>query len=147
MGTVKEIKLSTTKIKTFTGEDVSIPNNLILQQPLKNFTRTSERRIDLRCGVSYSDDLEKVIEIVENTIDKEIETDESREINIFFEEFGDSSINFVAQFWMSTSEQFSYLRTRSKAIISIKKAFDKEGIDIPFPIRTIDFSNNLSLKK
>jgi small conductance mechanosensitive channel len=146
-GTVKEIKLSTTNITTFTGEDLSIPNNLIIQQPLMNYTRTKERRVDLSCGVSYSDDLEKVIEIVENTIKNEIDTDKSKEINVFFEEFGGSSINFVAQFWMSTSEQFNYLRTRSKAIIAIKKAFDKEGIDIPFPIRTINFTNGLSLEK
>lgn len=146
-GIVKEIKLSTTNIKTFTGEDLSIPNNLIIQQPLKNFTRTSERRIDLKCGVSYSDNLEKVIEIVENTIKTEIETDESQEINVFFEEFGSSSINFVAQFWISTSEQFHYLKTRSKAIVAIKKAFDQEEIDIPFPIRTINFTNDLAIKK
>jgi small-conductance mechanosensitive channel len=56
-----------------------------------------------------------------------------------YEEFGDSSINFLVRFWIKYKRQFNYVNARSEAIIKIKKAFDANDIVIPFPIRTLDF--------
>ena len=64
-----------------------------------------------------------------------------------FTEFGDSSINFVVRFWADATKNRDLLVARDIAIIEIKKTFDKNGINIPFPIRTIDFSNTLNMKK
>ena len=72
-----------------------------------------------------------------------------KETTLVYDEFGDSSINFTVRFWVKFSRQFDYRSARSEAIIAIKKAFDKEGISIPFPIRTLDIDPKLvkSLKK
>jgi small conductance mechanosensitive channel len=64
---------------------------------------------------------------------------EQRGVSVTFEEFGDSSINFSARFWINYSDYERFLQTRSDVIIALKKAFDENGITIPFPIRTIDF--------
>jgi small conductance mechanosensitive channel len=56
-----------------------------------------------------------------------------------YEEFADSSINFSLRLWAATPEQPDYLRVRSEAIMKIKQAYDRAGIMIPFPIRTLDF--------
>jgi len=61
-------------------------------------------------------------------------------VTLFFTGFGDSSINFTIRFWVDFTRQPDYLGACSEAIIAIKKAFDQEGISIPFPIRTLDFS-------
>ncbi len=61
------------------------------------------------------------------------------EITMFYEAFDDSSINFVIRIWVNTAGQIDYLSVQSEAVMRIKKAFDKDGIVIPFPIRTLDF--------
>ena len=60
-------------------------------------------------------------------------------VTLFFREFADSSINFELRIWISSPEQPVWLQGRSEAIMNIKKAYDAEGITIPFPIRTLDF--------
>lgn len=140
-GVIKAITLRSTQLKTFTGEDVFIPNKLVLQNPMENFTLTQWRRVDIQCGVSYNDDLDKVKEIAVNAIQKSVEYDDSKPIEFLYSGFGDSSINFDLRFWLTVSEEKNYLQSKSEAIIAIKKAFDANGITIPFPIRTVEFSN------
>ena len=65
--------------------------------------------------------------------------DPNREVELFFNEFGDSSINFSVRFWIDFFKQTDFLNAQSEAIIALKKAFDEAGITIPFPIRTLDF--------
>ncbi len=58
---------------------------------------------------------------------------------VFFKEFGDSSINFFCFYWVEYHSEADFLEARNHAVISIKRAFDQHGITIPFPIRTLDF--------
>lgn len=69
------------------------------------------------------------------------------EIEFYFQEFGDSSINFIVRFWTDVSNRKDLLFATNKAIIELKKVFDQHDINIPFPIRTIDFTNKLSINK
>lgn len=146
-GIIKAITLRSTHIKTFTGEDVFIPNKSVLQNPLENYTLTKWRRVDIQCGVSYTDDLELVQQIAENTINEHIDIDHKQPIEFIYTEFGDSSINFELRFWLDLSEEKNYLITKSKAIIALKKSFDQEGITIPYPIRTLDLPQSLTIEK
>ncbi|MEX0599113.1 MAG: mechanosensitive ion channel family protein [Rhodothermales bacterium] len=65
--------------------------------------------------------------------------DTSTDVELYYDGFGDSSINFVVRFWIDYRNHSDYLGARSDAIKRIKKAFDENGITIPFPIRTLDF--------
>ncbi len=138
-GTIKEITLRTTILKQPTGEEVTIPNKLVLQNPLVNYTATPERQVVLECGVSYGDDLEKVREVALEAIKGNLDFNQERGVELFFTEFGSSSINFILRFWLSQSSQGIFLNARSEAVIALKKAFDASDITIPFPIRTLDF--------
>ncbi|WP_313791370.1 mechanosensitive ion channel family protein [Lacinutrix neustonica] len=69
------------------------------------------------------------------------------EVEFYYEEFGGSSINFLCRFWIEGKSVLEQIKAKSTAIIEIKKAFDKENINIPFPIRTLQFDNHLSLSK
>jgi small conductance mechanosensitive channel len=138
-GRVKGINLRTTDLETFQGQTVLIPNKQAFQNPIVNYSDKGYRRIDLVVGISYGDDLEKVSKVTFEAV-KEIETlDESREVDLYFEEFGNSSINFVVRFWVRFAKQTDYLEARSESIMRIKAAYDRNDITIPFPIRTLDF--------
>ena len=63
---------------------------------------------------------------------------ESYDVEVHFEEFGDSSINLTAKVWVRYPYNQAFLKARHQAIISIKKLYDQHGITIPFPIRTIE---------
>lgn len=139
VGTVEKIDLRVTVLRTFQGLHVIIPNRDVFQTPVTNFTKTNDRRIDLEVGVSYSEDLEKVKEIALNAVAELPYLLKEKEVNLFFQEFGDSSINFVLMIWIHYPDEPGFLQAKSDVIIAIKKAFDENDITIPFPIRTLDF--------
>ncbi|MFT6871889.1 MAG: small conductance mechanosensitive channel [Roseivirga sp.] len=140
MGFVREIQLRATTLETFTGLHVIIPNRMIFQNPMTNYTKTYRRRVDLEVGVSYADDLEKVKEITEKALVSNQYLTDEKEIRLVFQEFGSSSINFRIMFWINYSPNSpNYLEARSDAVIAIRKAFNAHDITIPFPIRTLDF--------
>ncbi|MDT0649673.1 mechanosensitive ion channel family protein [Autumnicola edwardsiae] len=146
-GAVTEINLRNIVIKQSDNNYVVIPNGKIIEEPFKNFTRTLRSRVMLTCGVGYSSDLEFVQNLTKETIAKAFPQGTNEEVEFMYEEFGDSSINFVVRFWTDVGKNRDILVAKNTAIIEIKKAFDKNGINIPFPIRTIDFTNNLSIEK
>jgi small conductance mechanosensitive channel len=139
MGIVSRTNLRVTVIRTYQGQEVYVPNKDVLSNAITNYSVLGERRIDLGVGVSYGDDLHKVQNLVVETL-QNLEGVIRKEDMIFtYKEFGDSSINFEIKFWIKFPDNPSYLQMRSKAIMAIKDAFDKEDITIPFPIRTLDF--------
>lgn len=139
-GVVQIIHLRTTEIKTVEGQLIKIPNAQVFKNPIINYTALGKRRIDLPVGVHYSTDLPlakkvatQAVEEIEGRVD---------DVKLFYESFADSSINFTVMFWMPfTNVQAEYLAKRDEAIIAIKKAFDKNNITIPFPIRTLELGD------
>lgn len=138
-GKISHITLRATVIEDLNGEEVIIPNKDIMQSPLVNFSHSGKRRITLECGVAYGDDLEQVKQTVLDTVKQHVDHEGALPVQVYFTEFGDSSINFQLRFWKRIAAQSDFLEARDQAIIALKKAFDREGITIPFPIRTLDF--------
>jgi len=138
-GVVDKIFLRTSIIRTFDGKTAIIPNKQIYQNKVLNFTAAGRRRVDVECGVSYGDDLEKVERVLVETLEGVEGRDRSHDVQVHFTEFGSSSVNLVGRFWIEYQNQPDYLQARSNAIIAIRRAFDANDIVIPFPIRTLDF--------
>jgi small conductance mechanosensitive channel len=141
-GTVQEINLRSTILRTQTGETVLIPNRQVFETPTTNYSIAGKRRVDLQVGISYSDDLESAKRIALGAVERLETRDHDREVELFFKEFASSSIDFVVRFWIDFQRQSDYLAARSRAIVAIKQAFDENGITIPFPIRTIELSSS-----
>ena len=95
--------------------------------------------MDLEVGVSYADDLEKAKQVAIAALDGLEGRNAEREVELFYTGFGGSSIDFVVRFWLTDAYPGSFMAARSAAIQRIKTAFDREGVSIPFPIRTLDF--------
>jgi len=138
MGIVEEVNLRSTRVRTFQGPIAIVPNSQVFQNPVETYS-TGHRRVDLSCGVAYGDDLKKARDLALNAVNSLPFVDQNRPVDLYFSEFGDSSINFSLRFWLSFEKQTDYLHAQSEAIIAVKQAFDDNGITIPFPIRTLDF--------
>ncbi|MFC3881314.1 mechanosensitive ion channel family protein [Algoriphagus namhaensis] len=139
-GTVVDINLRVTKIQSFNGLVVHVPNRLLFQEYFINYSENKKRRVQIDCGVSYGEDLEHVQRVALEAMQDLPHRLKSEEPSIFWTGFGDSSINFTLNIWVQYSEeQKDFIPGRNEAILSLKKSFDQEGITIPFPIRTLDF--------
>ncbi|WP_430468143.1 mechanosensitive ion channel family protein [Winogradskyella ouciana] len=145
-GEVMDINLKDFTLKESDNNIVVIPNKTILDNPLKNYSLTTKMRVFLECGVGYESDLEKVEqltkEVIANTFDQ---VEKPEDVEFYYTEFGGSSINYLCRFWIDAESMLEKLKAKTKAIIEIKKAYDKEDINIPFPIRTLQFDNKLNV--
>lgn len=140
MGNVVDLNLRVTKIKTFDGHIVYVPNRFLFEDDFTNYTEGGQRRLRVACGVSYGDDLDKVERIVMEALEETPGRIKNEDITIHWVEFGDSSINFTANIWLNyTRENKAFVGAKNYAIKALKKAFDSNDIMIPFPIRTLDF--------
>ena len=138
MGVVEDVNLRATKIRTFQGQIAIIPNADVFQNPVENYS-TGRRRVDLSCGVAYGDDLEQARTVALDAVKGLDFVNQDRPVDLYYNEFGDSSVNFVLRYWIDFRGQVDFLKAQSEGIIALKKAFDEAGITIPFPIRTLDF--------
>ena len=137
-GTVERIDIRTTKIRTYTGEQVLLPNATVFTSAVQVRTAFNSRRTDLAVGVDYNTPLSDAAEILQRTI-QEVEGvlgNPNPEVDLV--SFGDSSIDFIVRYW-TLPQQKEVRQTQTKAIVEIKKAFDQADINIPYPIRTLYF--------
>ncbi|MFO8099034.1 MAG: mechanosensitive ion channel family protein [Salinibacter sp.] len=137
-GTVEELTLLTTILRTPSGQKVVIPNKEVFENPLTNYSDQDTRRVDVQCGVSFNDDLQATKETALEAVKTVDGLVSDRGVDFFYEEFGGSSINFVVRFWIDASDQGAFFQARSDAVEAIKAEFDAAGLEIPYPIRTID---------
>ena len=143
-GTVQEVNLRSTIIRQFDGQVVFVPNKDVFGSPITNLYGAGERRVEVACGVSYDDDLEHAKQVAIEAMMDVPGRDESRKPAVFYTGFGGSSIDFVVQFWMkNTGDHGAYVQAHSDAIMALKSAFDQAGVEIPFPIRTLDAGDSL----
>ncbi|AFZ47149.1 MscS Mechanosensitive ion channel [Cyanobacterium stanieri PCC 7202] len=135
-GTVENINIRTTEIKTYQGEKVLIPNSTVFTSAIKVRTAFAYRRTDLMVGVDYNTSLPQAkatLERIITTIDGVV-TIPPAEVDLV--EFNDSSIDLVVRYW-TTPRQADVRRIQTQAITAIKQAFDNQDIVIPYPIRTV----------
>mgnify|MGYP003633544095 CR=1 FL=1 len=145
-GEVIDINLNYFVIKSADNNTVVIPNKEILENPFKNFSLTPQMRITLECGVGYESDLVEVERITKEAVNSKYDQNKmDKEVEFYYTEFGGSSINFITRFWIDGRKGMDKLQATSNAIVGIKSAFAKADINIPFPIRTIQFDNGLSV--
>lgn len=139
-GTVERVDIRTTKIRTYEGERVLLPNAKVFTSAVQVRTAYNCRRSDLAVGVDYNTPLPKARDILLELIYEVNGVLKVPKAEIDLVSFGDSSIDLVIRYW-TVPQQSEVRRTQSQAIIAIKQAFDKAGINIPYPIRTLYYYN------
>ena len=129
-GIILSIDLLSIKLRTFDNKFVRIPNETIIKTEVTNVTRFPIRRIDLDIGVAYKENVERVKKILLDIAAKyPLCLNEPKPL-IFFKGFGNSSIDLTLLVWSTKAD---WLNVKNGMYEEIKKRFDEEGIEIPFP--------------
>jgi len=133
-GEVLSIDLLSVKLRTYDNLYVRVPNETLIKSEITNITRFEIRRYDLQIGVAYKEDVGRVHELLISIADGfDLCLDQPRPL-VIFQGFGESSIDLQFSVWASRK---NFLELRNQMPALVKEAFDKEGIEIPFPHRTI----------
>ena len=134
VGTVEEISIFTTVLKSPDNKTVIIPNAKISSDNIINWTTKGTRRVDLVMGIGYGDDIDKAKQIMADVVAKDDRVLKSPSTQIAMVELADSSVNFVVRPWVNSGDYWDVYFALTE---SIKKAFDAQGISIPFPQRDV----------
>ncbi|WP_372948485.1 mechanosensitive ion channel family protein [Mariniphaga sp.] len=129
-GTVYSIDLLSIKIRTFDNLLIRIPNQTVISTELINVTRFPIRRMDVIVSVAYKEDLGKVKSILEEVARQNPLCLDEPEPIIIFQAFGASGIDIQLGVWTIRE---NYLQVKNSVFREIKEAFNREGIEIPFP--------------
>ena len=132
VGEVQEIALPQTQLKTVDGTIVTIPNSKIVGEIIENFSIW--KKIILTVGVAYDADIDKAIAIVKKEVVDEPRVKEKDEVKVGIVGFGDSSVDLQAIFFCKQDDYWPVQFDINKKIFD---AFNKEGIEIPFPQRDV----------
>lgn len=134
LGVVFTIDLLSVKLKTMDNLLIRIPNQTMISSEVTNITRFPIRRMDIEIGVAYKEDLKRVIEVLKELARNNPLCLDEPEPLILIKQYGESSIDFLYGLWF---EKTNYVKLRNSILTEIKEAFDREGIEIPFPHRTL----------
>lgn len=137
-GTVREIQIFYTYITTVSNQEVIIPNGKLSNDAMTNFSYHDTRRMELTYGIGYGDDIDKAKAILQRLMEEEERLLKDPAPMMFVDSLADSSVNIQVRMW---SKRPDYWDIRWNFPEKVKKAFDAEGISIPFPQRDVHFYN------
>jgi small conductance mechanosensitive channel len=131
-GTVHEIQIFNTILKTPDNKTIIIPNGPLSNGSIINFSTESQRRVDLTFGVNYTDDIQKARTLFNKLAESDNRILKTPAPEILVSELADHSVNFEVRLWCKTDDYWNiFYGMKEKA----KMAFDKEGITAPIPQR------------
>ena len=156
IGKVEDITLRHTVIRDFENRRIIIPNSVINSEVIINSTILDQAICNfVEFGISYDSDVDKAIEIITeealkhpNFIDHRSDEEKASgvpPVKIRLIGFGDSSVNLRAHIW--TQDHMTGFTLKGDMFKSVKELFDKQGIEIPFPYRTVVFMNSPDISK
>lgn len=145
-GKVENISIRDTLVRQTDGQPVIIPNSLLFKNPVTVRTDRERRRVRIVCGVGYGEDVDTARDVISEAVNSVETAMRDQPIQVFATEFGASSVDFEITWWTG-SEPVDVRRSRDEVITAIKKGLDNAGIEIPFPYRTLTFSEPLPIQQ
>ena len=144
-GTVENITVVNTRLRTLDGEEVIVPNDRVASQEVVNRSREGRLRETVEVGVDYETDVREAIEVAERAM---FETDgilKTPAPQVIAERFGDSAVVLELQFWIADPSAGRLYRARTNVVEAVKEAYADAGIDVPFPQRTLSPRDGITL--
>jgi small conductance mechanosensitive channel len=132
IGVVKEIEIFTTKLIGLSNKEIIIPNGVMSNGTILNYSTEGTRRVDLVIGVSYDADIKKTKEVLMNVLTSHPKVLKDPAPGVTVSELADSSVNFAVRPWCKTAD---YWDVYFEVTENVKLALDKAGIEIPYPHR------------
>lgn len=137
-GTVREIQIFSTILKTPDNKTILIPNGKLANDSMVNYSVEERRRVDWTVGIGYGDDLDKAYEVIERLLSEDDRILDDPEPFMAVKELADSSVNIAVRVWVNASD---YWGVNFKLNEKIYRTFEDEGLNIPFPQRDIHVHN------
>ena len=146
-GQIEEITIRDSHIRQTDGQLVVTPNHVLFKNPVTVRTDRDIRRITVMCGVAYKEDVDEARSVIERAV-KEVDSvrDDVKDIQVFAQAFGASSIDFEVTWWTG-STPLDIRTSRDQVVAAVKRALDEAGIEIPFPYRTLTFDEPLPMRQ
>jgi small conductance mechanosensitive channel len=135
-GTVEDIDLRVTRLISYDGELVLVPNISVFQNPVVNFTRRGRRRSSVIVGVDYRDDHDAAREVIRSALEGVEGVLSEPPPEVWLQELGDSSVDFEVVYW-SEPYKLQVRRTQDRVLAAVKRGIEDAGMTIPWPIRTL----------
>lgn len=135
-GTVLDITMRDTVIKTWDGVMEILPNMDVFTNPIVNYSKLPLRRRTIEIGLGYGQDVEGARRVFQEAIRGVDGVQEDPAPNIFVQELGDSALNLAARFWVN-QETHGLLDVHSAVVQAINEIAEREGIELPYPVRTV----------
>ncbi|MCK9292706.1 MAG: mechanosensitive ion channel family protein [archaeon] len=139
LGSIEEIGIRSTRVRTFDGTVVVVPNRILSSNALENISKRQMRKETMKLGLVYNTSvakLEKAKAIVKKIILDNKSTDDI--VYVSFDSFGDYSLNISIIYWVKELAYDKYLVVKDNINIEIKKQFEKAGIEFAYPTQTIE---------
>ena len=136
-GIVTDITIVNTRIQTFDGEYVMIPNDVVSSQSLINRSRKGRLRIEVEVGVDYDADAERAAEVARDAVKGLDEPMTVPTPQVVLKRFDDSAVTLGVRYWIDNPSARRRWRSRTAVVGAVKRAFEDEGIKIPFPQREL----------
>ncbi len=133
-GIVLSIDLLSVKLRLFDNKFVRIPNENIIKGEVTNITRFPIRRYDINMGVAYKEDIVRVMKILKEVANKNPYCLDEPEPTFIFLNFGNSALEFLFAVWFVKTD---FVKLRNTLMPEIKRRFDEENIEIPFPHQSL----------
>lgn len=136
-GIVTDISIVNTRIRSFDGEFVEIPNDVVGSSMVTNRSANGRLRLEVEVGVDYETDVERARELALEALSDVEDAVSNPEPSAVATEFGDSAVVLAVRFWIDDPTAPKRARARTAAIDAIKRRFEAEGIAIPYPQREL----------
>jgi small conductance mechanosensitive channel len=136
-GVVEDISFRVTRVRTFDNELLTVPNSQLTDGVIKNPVAKDKLRLQVPFGIGYDDDTEKATEIIVEEAEAHEEILEDPAPTVRLTELGDSSVTLTSRVWIADPNRSDFVKTRAEYVQNVKQRFDEEGIDIPYPNRTL----------
>ena len=137
-GTIQQMGLFSTILKTPDGLFVSAPNSVVFGTPIKNYSRNPTRRVDIPVGISYHDSLPVALQTMQALMEREEMVLKDPKPEVLVSELADSSVQLTLRFWTATENYWpAYWTIKAQ----LKPAIEKAGLSVPFPQRVVTFVN------
>ena len=137
-GRIAEIRFRCTRIRRNDGVDVLVPNSLLLEKNVINWTLSDKQmRTSIKVGVIYGSPTDKVSELIEKAVREDDRVMKQPQPMLIFDDFGDNSLVFEIFFWTEVSTMMDLAKTRSAIRFRIDELFRAAGLVIAFPQRDV----------
>lgn len=136
-GTVTEISIINTRLRSFDGEVVTLPNDEVRAGAVIDRSRRNRLRIEIEVGVDYTTDLDRAVDVIEGAIAGLDGVARMPQPDIVTKRFADSSVVLGVRYWITNPSMRKRWRTQTAVMAAIKTEFEAEGITIPFPQQTL----------